>query len=245
MYFRNMKGFSVAIQSICLVNLYQVPFRYGEAALLNVDKKSQAFGSLRMKKLKKSRTRGMEAENGLQRNVEKAAEIFGRYGDDIQAMIRFQVQDESRIDDIFQDLFLSLVSNPVPAGVSNIKAYLYRAVTRDVIDSGRRARTYQDLPSRIVERREYVTVEQSADSTTIEVEELQKLSELIKENLPPCQADAVTLTYIDDLDAGEAAMRMGVNKRTVHRYKCVGLRKVRKRLKQEGFLEQYYKGLSR
>ena len=195
-----------------------------------------------MRKLKKAQAPGREAENDVQGNVGKAAEIFGQYGDDIQAMIRFQVQGESRIDDIFQDLFLSLVSNPVPASVSNMKAYLYRAVTRDVIDAGRRARNYQALPSKIAERRRYVTVEQSSDSTIVEVEELEKLSGLIMEHLPPCQADAVSLTYIDDLDAGEAARKMGVNRRTVSRYKCVGLKKIRKCFREEGYLEQYSRG---
>jgi len=198
-----------------------------------------------MRKGRKAQRGGREARRDARKNVQRAAEIFDQYGDEIEALIRFQVQDQTAIDDIFQNLFLSLVNKPVPRGISNVKGYLYRAITNDVIDSVRRARNYQTQASRIVERRNYVAFEQGSDTTVIEVEELDRLSELIRENLPRCEAEAITLTCIDELDAGEAARRMGVNKRTVSRYKCIGLRKIRKYLREEGYLEQYSGGTSR
>ncbi|MHC4155558.1 MAG: RNA polymerase sigma factor [Planctomycetota bacterium] len=198
-----------------------------------------------MRKGRKALKRGTEAEMDVRKNVRHAAEIFDRYGEEVEALIRFQVQDESSIDDIFQNLFLSLVNNPIPPGISNVKGYLYRAVTHDIIDSMRRARNYQSQASKIAERRQYVTLEDSPESTVIEVEQLDQLSELIKERLPRCEAEAVVLTCIDELDAGEAARRMGVNRRTVSRYKCIGLRKIRRYLQEEGCLGQYPGGTSR
>ncbi len=39
-----------------------------------------------------------------------AAEVFGKYGDEILAVIRFNVDDPSRANDIFQDFFISLLN---------------------------------------------------------------------------------------------------------------------------------------
>ncbi|HUT30589.1 MAG TPA: RNA polymerase sigma factor [Sedimentisphaerales bacterium] len=191
-----------------------------------------------MRKGKKTRVSGRE----VRRNVERAAEIFGQYADDIQAMIRFQVEDESQIDDIFQNLFLSLVNKPIPSSITNIKGYLYRAVTHDVIDSSRRTRSYQNQASRLAEYRQYKVVEETPHSTVVELEEAQRLFDLVEENLPVCEAQAVVLTCADNLDAGQAAKRMGVNRRTVSRYKCVGLKKIRRCLLEEGYLEDYVQG---
>jgi RNA polymerase sigma factor (sigma-70 family) len=191
-----------------------------------------------MRKGKKTRVSGREAR----KNVERAAEIFGQYGDDIQAMIRFQVGDESQIDDIFQNLFLSLVNRPIPSTITNIKGYLYRVVTHDVIDSSRRARSYQNQAAKLAEFRQYRVLEDTPDSTVVELEEARKLFDLVEEHLPVCEAQAVVLTYADSLDAGEAAKRMGVNRRTVSRYKCVGLKKIRRCLQEEGYLQEHMQG---
>jgi DNA-directed RNA polymerase specialized sigma24 family protein len=107
----------------------------------------------------------------------------------------------------------------------------------------RRAKNYQGQASKIVEHRSYVAFGDGPDTTVIEVEELDRLAELIREQLPRCEAEAVTLTCIDELDAGEAARLMGVNRRTVSRYKCIGLRKIRRYLQEQGYTEQYSGGI--
>ena len=68
-------------------------------------------------------------------NVNHVAKIFEENSDMIRSAIRSQVNDKSIIDDIFQNLFLSLVHNPVPSNIENIKAYIRQAVRNDVIDS--------------------------------------------------------------------------------------------------------------
>ena len=69
-----------------------------------------------------------------------AAEVFGKYGDEILAVIRFNVDDQSRANDIFQDFFISLIRKPIPPHVKDVKRYIYKAVTNDVIDFSRRIR---------------------------------------------------------------------------------------------------------
>jgi len=81
--------------------------------------------------------------NKYRNNIDLASKVFAERGDFIRAVIRSQVKNEAQADDIFQDFFLSLVYNPVPKGVKNMKSYLYRAIIKDVVDAVRRVETYK------------------------------------------------------------------------------------------------------
>ncbi len=81
--------------------------------------------------------------NKYRNNLDLASKVFAEHSDFIRAVIRSQVKNEAQADDIFQDFFLSLVYNPVPKGVKNMKSYLYRAIINDVVDAFRRVETYK------------------------------------------------------------------------------------------------------
>ena len=51
-------------------------------------------------------------------NITAAARIYEEHGDFIYSVIRYQVTDESLVDDLFQDFFLALIANPL------LKAFL-------------------------------------------------------------------------------------------------------------------------
>jgi len=179
----------------------------------------------------KINVRGGQNAN-IRKRVEQAAEIFEKHGDVIRAMIRFQVSDESKVDDIFQDLFLSVVEKPIPADMQNIKGYLYRAITNDVIDVARRTRSYRDRVSRYAESRERSTSQEEPQNTVVQAEEIQKLFQLIEGQLPPCEAEAVIQRYRYDHDTACAAEQMRVDARTVSRYICVALKKIRQFIRE-------------
>jgi len=80
-----------------------------------------------------------------QQRVQVAAQIFGEYGNDIREIIRFNVRDESLAEDIYQDLFLSLVNAKLPPKIRNMRRFLYRAITNDVISMARRSRRRHTL----------------------------------------------------------------------------------------------------
>lgn len=188
-----------------------------------------------MRKRGKASDEGREASVETRKdNVDSAARIFQDYGDEIYAMIHFQANGRANADDIFQALFLSLAQKSIPAGHTNIKGYLYRAIANDVIDVGRRSKTYQNRVTRYAEQQGYYSPVQDAPETAVvETEQVQRICDLIEEHLPRCEAQAVTLTQIEDLSTEEAARIMGVEKRTISRYKCVGLKKIRQILAEE------------
>jgi len=161
-------------------------------------------------------------------DITAAAEVFEKHGDFIRAIIRYHIGNEAQADDLFQDFFLSLISRPLPKGLQNIRSYLYRAVTNDVIDFARGAERTRAMIHRYARNSNYPINKSSPENALIEVEEMNKMFELIERWLPHSQAQAVALRYRDDYSIKEAAKKIDVNSKTVSRYISVGLSKIRK-----------------
>ncbi len=168
---------------------------------------------------------GDEAET--RERVGLAGEVFDRYGDEIRAIIHFNVKDESKADDIFQDFFVSIVGRPIPPDIDDIRAYLYRAVTNDVIDISRRTKSRKDRVQRYTERRKYRIIQEDPENTVIQAEETEKMFQLIESRLPKHEAQVVVQRYGHGLSTTDTAERMHVNKRSVSRYLSVAMKKIR------------------
>lgn len=158
-------------------------------------------------------------------NVERAAGIFDKYGDFIRSVIRFHIRNEPEAEDVFQDLFLSLVAKPIPLEVENVKGFLYKLLCDTVKDAYRRIDRYQSRINRYTKRNFHVA-ENRPETELISVEETEKMFDLIERQLPAQEALAVTLRYRDKYNTGEVAEMMGVEHRSVSRYVSVGLKKI-------------------
>ena len=189
-----------------------------------------------MLKAEKSYKLGREANAKIQKRVKVAGAIFDEYGDRILAIIRFKVSNRSEADDIFQDFFLSLVHKPVPEGIQNIEGYLYRAIINDIIDMGRRTKSYRSQLDRYAKYRKYSAKYEDPHNIMIQAEEVQKMFQLIERQLPPREAEAVIERYCHDCSIDNASKRMYVGKKTFSRYLCMGLKKIRQLL-HEGELD--------
>ena len=164
-------------------------------------------------------------------NVNTAAKLFMEYGDFIRAVIHCQVKNETKADDLFQDFFLSLVANPLPADVRNIRSFIYRAVTNDIINAAQRVENYQNKMLKYAKRFNYPINKKTPEDVVIESEETNKMFELIEMRLRRSEAQAITFRYRNNYSIKEVAIRMNVNSSSVRKYIYVGLRKIRQLLK--------------
>jgi len=160
-------------------------------------------------------------------NVDRAAEIFSKYGDFILAAIRYQAGNDGQADDLFQDFFLSLASKPIPAGIQNIKGYLYKAITNDIVDAARRVQKYQTQIQKYAECLDNSINKSSPENALVKEEEINKMFKLIKGRLPRSEARAITSRFRNNCSIEEVAKQMHVDNRTVSRYISAGLSKVR------------------
>ena len=76
-------------------------------------------------------------------SVDLATRIYKKYGDFIYAIIRYNVNRGSDVDDIFQEFFLSLINRPIPKNIENVKSYIYRAIKNDILDAVQREKSYR------------------------------------------------------------------------------------------------------
>jgi len=171
-----------------------------------------------------------ENTNMYENSVFMASELLTEHGNFIRAVIRSQVKNEDQADDIFQDFFLSLVYKPIPKGVRNIKSYLYRAITNDIVDAVRQVERYRVRIHKCSKQLTNSINNTSPENALIEKEQLDKMFALIKGRLPNSESQAIVLRYRKQHSLKEVADKMGVNDRSVSRYICVGLRKIRKLL---------------
>ncbi|MBW8042260.1 MAG: sigma-70 family RNA polymerase sigma factor [Planctomycetes bacterium] len=158
-------------------------------------------------------------------SVDRVGEVFDEYGDFIRSIIRFHIRNEAEAEDLFQDLFLSLIVKPIPEEVQNVKGFLYKIIYDTVKDSYRRIDRYQARIRKYSKRNLHI-VKNHPESSLIDVEETKKMFDLIKRHLPTQEALAVTLRYRDDCDTGEVAEIMGVKPRSVSSYVSTGLKKI-------------------
>jgi RNA polymerase sigma factor (sigma-70 family) len=160
-------------------------------------------------------------------NMKTAAGLFNKYGDFIYTVIRYKVRDKAMADDLFQDFFLSLVSNPPPSDDQNIKGYLYKAIINDIFDNARRIARYQAQLQRYSKHPRYSSAEENPENILIETEEMDKIHSVIKRRLQDSEARAVTLRYIKDHKIKDIAAEMRINNTAAWRYITEGLKKIR------------------
>jgi RNA polymerase sigma factor (sigma-70 family) len=160
-------------------------------------------------------------------NVDRAAEIFSKYGDFIRTVIYYHVKNDAQADDLFQDFFLSLVSRPLPADIQNVKGYLYKAITNDIVDAARRVEKYKTRMDKYAECFNYSVNNNRPENALVEIEQTDKMFKLIEGQLRHSEAQVITLRYRNSYNIKEAAKKMHVNSRTISRYISTGLSKVR------------------
>jgi len=164
-------------------------------------------------------------------NVGTATRIFTEYRDFIHMVICSQVKNKSHADDLFQDFFLSLVAKPIPQNVKNIKSYLYRAISNDIVDTQRQAERHKEKIKKYKERCNFSINKSEPENALIKDEQMNKMFELIKGRLTSSQSEAITLRYVTNHTIEEVAEKMGVKRTSASRYICTGLRKMRQSFK--------------
>lgn len=171
---------------------------------------------------------GKTSKQNTRKKVRLATEIFEKYGEEIRTIIHFNTKDKSKADDIYQNFFVSIVHKPIPSEVQDVKAYLYRAVTNDVIDDSRQSKRNLDHIKKYAECFKHLTITEDPQSTAIRMENTKKMFQLIENRLPKREAKVVIQRYGQGLNTADTAEKMDVDNRIISRYLSSALKKMRK-----------------
>jgi RNA polymerase sigma factor (sigma-70 family) len=163
------------------------------------------------------------------RSVGEAQKIFEKHGGFIRKTIQFRLGNGPEAEDLFQDIFLFLVSKPLPEDIRNVPSFLYRVITARIVDKFRHETRVKNLVSRYSQDKEQTAEKTDKESSArlMMEEKTEKMFELVQKNLSRNEALAITLKYKHNLDISQAADKMGINPRSVSRYLSVGISKLR------------------
>lgn len=162
--------------------------------------------------------------------AELAAAICQEHKAFIRNVITVQARDLDP-DDLYQDLFVSLVAHP-PKNTDNIEAYLYRAIVHDCIDERRKRYTYRSRCVEYARRCRSNRVHTTPQDQCVLVEEIENILEFIERALPQHQVKALRLRYCQDRTNAQITEAMGVSDASVRRYISVGLLRAREVMKR-------------
>jgi RNA polymerase sigma factor (sigma-70 family) len=162
--------------------------------------------------------------------VAAAVRVFTEYGGFVRSIIRLWVRDVCRREDMFQELFLRLVEQPVPSGAQNVRGYLYRAILRDAVDLTREEVTEKRHLKEYAERNR-ISIHNSLSRRAL-LEEGSIFGCLIRQ-LRQREAQVLTLRYRDDYSIPEIAAEIGIDRYSVSRYLTSGLRELKRKLAVE------------
>lgn len=162
--------------------------------------------------------------------VKAAARVIAEHSTFIRNIIHYQADNEFLEEDLFQEFFLSLVRRPLPSDTRDVRKYLYRAITNDVIDAIRQRATRRSYLKKYGQIGQISINKSTPEDALAEVEDQTLVFGRVAGQLRKKEAEAVTLRYRDDYSIAEIAREMGVTKRSVSRYLAAGLRRLRQAL---------------
>ena len=182
------------------------------------------------------RVRRLESSTFLderEKNFERVWGLFEEHEAFIRSVIQYALGNPSEADDFFQELFLSLAFNPPPEELTSPRGYLYRYIMERSMD---RRRSLSRRKKRL--RQVSLDVDPPSDQKTAESiisqgEQIGILFEQIKKHISRNEARAIFYRFKYDWTYEETAKKMGLKPRTVVRYICTGLKKLRERLNQK------------
>ena len=118
------------------------------------------------------------------KRVDLATRIFAEHGSAIRSMIRQHVTCQEEEDEVYQNLYLSLVCNPPPEPLTNVTAYLNTVIRNDIIDAVRQRKSRQQMVTRYAMSRTRDEVEDAPDDRVTQAEEVQRIAGLVGKLLP-------------------------------------------------------------
>lgn len=160
--------------------------------------------------------------------VEYAAQIIYEHEGFIRWIIRKQNNTTASEDDLFQDFYLKLISNPVPGNVKSVKGYLYKALINHIAVIYHQTSRYEKKIKKFRKKSDFKVNNFDPTRALLIKEEMNKMFEFIREISPGQRYMAITLRYRDGYSIQEVADKMGLKCSSVTSYISIGLGKVRK-----------------
>lgn len=145
---------------------------------------------------------------------------------------------EHGIDDILQEVFVKIWQNRKNIKTpSTFNSFVFTIARNLLLNEIRRNLNQQNLKDEV---REIAVAKEFSLIKQVEYEDLKEKVDNIIEELPPRQKEIFILSRSEGLSHKEIAKKLGITPKTVEYHITLVLRKLRRRLKELGFLSVLY-----
>jgi RNA polymerase sigma factor (sigma-70 family) len=152
----------------------------------------------------------------------------------IQSVIRFYAKNQADREDIYQEVFLTLMGTDLEE-IQDLKSYLYRLIINKSKEFLRNKISRELKQKKYLELYPSAAIEIDGDmEDLIVLDEVDGMIDLIHEYLSEKESEAILLRFKYHYEIDEAAEKMDVQRKTLIHYVSVGLKKLRLILKSIG-----------
>lgn len=159
-------------------------------------------------------------------------ELFNVYSDDLCAFLNYYTHDKQLIEDIIQDVFISLWEERDTINIFYIKTYLYNAARNKVLNSLRDEQNRSLLLERWASRE----LEKQKARDCINMEEFSSVYQQAINSLPEKCREIFTLSREQNKTYREIAGEKDLSVKTVEAQMSIAIKKVRE------YILNYYNG---
>jgi RNA polymerase sigma factor (sigma-70 family) len=159
-------------------------------------------------------------------NVQRVTRIFNEHEAAIRAIAKHYARCEPEVDDICQDIFLSMVQCP-PSDETSLLAYLNTVVRNHARDAARRSASRRRFTETYTGPTGNAAEPDSPDDQVDRGEQAEKAKMFIEYLLPPYMGRVILERYVHGRSVLEIASMLKIRTTSVSRYCSVGLQRLR------------------
>lgn len=152
--------------------------------------------------------------------------IYRDHGTFIESTIRFAAGNNQECQDIYQEVFMALLTKGEPGDIKDIRNYIYILTINKVNEYRQKQARGKQVLKNYAQVLTCSPPDESEDLALIH-EEADKMLEKIKTCLSEKESQAVLLRYRHLCENEQAAEQMKVTKATFLRYVSIGVKKIR------------------
>lgn len=166
-------------------------------------------------------------------NLETFRETYDLYYEALCKFLFLYTKDVQIVEDIVQEIFLSLWENKNTIEINYIKTYLFQSAKNKMLNYLRDEKNRSVLLERWFDEQ---MREKSLDTNSFEVEKLLAIVENAIESLPQKCKEIFILNKIENLSYKKVAELKGLSIKTVENQMGIALKKIREFLSDKTFL---------
>ncbi len=156
----------------------------------------------------------------IQERINIAYTLFSRYEAKIYSMIKYNSDNQFLIDDIYQELFISIVKYPPPKNISSPISYLWKCITHIIYNIRRQQKSEESRINNYIKQISNNTHDITSTPLAILLknDNHHKLIEFIQKHLSPSEGRVLLEKIKHNSNNNEIALKLGIKCESVSRY---------------------------